>query len=114
VSVSAPTRTTKVLLFCLWGLAALGVLAIALILGYTAQNRSGHTGWEPFTSFILFVPLALVGAVLFALRRKFVGVARPCAPALAAGLVGVVLIIYLDRTNRLVQYDRWVQRREPR
>ena len=47
----------------LWSFVALGVVAIALIAGYAARNSSGHTGWEPFTSLILFVPLALVGLI---------------------------------------------------
>ena len=103
----------KFLPICLWTSAGLGVSAIVLIGGYAASNGSGHTGWEPFASFILFVPLAFIGGVLLALRGRFVGIARPSAFALAVGLAGVVLIVCLDRTNRLVQYDRWVQRGMP-
>jgi hypothetical protein len=107
------TCMARFLSFCLWSSAALGAVAIALISGYAAHNGSGHTGWEPFTSFILFVPLALMGAVSFALRRRFTGIVRPGVIALAMGVTGMALIIYLDRTNRLVQHDRWVQRGMP-
>jgi hypothetical protein len=103
----------RVLPFSLWSSAALGVIAITIIAGYAARNSSGHTGWEPFTSLILFVPLAVVGAVSLALRSRFTGIAGPSAFALAVGLAGVVLIVCLDRTNRLVQYDRWIQRGMP-
>ena len=99
--------------FGLWSGAALDAVAIALIVGYAARNSSGHTGWEPFTSFILFVPLALLGAVCFAVRHRFTGIARASVCALAVGLAGVALIVTLDRTNRLVQYDRWIHRGLP-
>jgi hypothetical protein len=99
--------------FALWSSVALGVVAIALIAGYAARNSSGHTGWEPFTSLILFVPLAVVGAVCFALRDRFTGISRASVCALLVGMAGVALIITLDRTNRLVQYDRWIHRGMP-
>ena len=91
----------------------LGLIAIVLIAGYAARNNSGHTGWEPFTSLILFVPLAVIGAVCFAMRHRFTSIARPSVFALVVGLAGVALIITLDRTNRLVQYDRWIHRGMP-
>lgn len=103
----------KLLLIGLWSSVALGVVAIALIVGYTARNDSGHTGWEPFTSFILFVPLAVAGAICFSLRHRFTGLARAGVCALFVGLAGVALIITLDRTNRLVQYERWIHRGHP-
>lgn len=99
--------------FGLWSSATLGVVAIALIAGYAARNSAGHTGWEPLTSLGLFVPLAAAGTVCFALRHRFTGIARASVCALAVGLAGVALIVALDRTNRLVQYDRWIQRGMP-
>jgi len=99
--------------YILWSSAALGLLSLALIAGYAARNSSGHTGWEPFTSLLLFVPLALGGGLGFALRHRCPGLARAGLGALAVGLAGLVLIITLDRTNRLVQYDRWIQRGQP-
>jgi hypothetical protein len=106
-------RLAKFLRFALWSGAALGAVTIALIIEYTARNSSGHTAWEPFTSFILFVPLAVVGAFCFTLRHRFTGIARASVCALTLGLVGIALIITLDRTNRLVQYDRWIHRGMP-
>jgi len=103
----------RLLLLGLWSSVAVGVIAVALIAGYAARNGSGHTGWEPFTSFILFVPLAIVGAICFSMRHRFAGIARPGVCALVVGLAGVALIITLDRTNRLVQYERWIQRGHP-
>ncbi len=107
------TRMARFLPFGLWSSVALGVISIALIAGYAARNSSGHTGWEPFTSLILFVPLAVVGAVCLAMRHRFTGIARASVCALAVGLAGVALVVTLDRTNRLVQYDRWIHRGMP-
>jgi hypothetical protein len=103
----------KFLLCGLWSGAALGAIAIALIAGYAARNDSGHTGWEPFTSLILFVPLAVLGAVCLALRHRFPCIAQASVCALLVGLAGVALIVTLDRTNRLVQYERWIHRGMP-
>src|SRR5215212_6308594 len=97
----------------LWSLAASGVVAIALIGGYAASNSSGHTGWEPFTSLILFVPLVVVGAFCFAMRHRFKGITRASMCALVVGLAGIALVVTLDHTNRLVQYDRWIHRGMP-
>ena len=103
----------RFLLFGLWSSGTLGIVAIALIAGYAARNSSGHTGWEPLTSLILFVPLAVVGAVCFAMLHRFTGIARASVCAFAVGLAGIALIVTLDRTNRLVQYDRWIHRGMP-
>lgn len=99
--------------FVLWSAAAVGAIAIVLIVGYAARNSSGHTGWEPFASLILFVPLAVVGAVCFAMQHRSIGIARASVCMSAVGLAGIALIIALDRTNRLVQYDRWIHKGMP-
>src|SRR5262245_45121411 len=90
----------------LWSLIALGVIAIAFIADYAAQNCSGHThAAEPLALLVLFVPLTLVGAFGIASQAR-----RRSLCALAVGLAGVALIITLDRTDRLVQYSRWIHR----
>ena len=99
--------------FGLWFSAAFGTAAIALIASYAAYNDSGHTGWEPFTALILFVPLAIVGAVCYEVRRRFTGITRASVCAVVVGLAGVIFVAWLDHTNRLVQYDRWIERGMP-
>ncbi|HEY1173826.1 MAG TPA: hypothetical protein VGH19_20845 [Verrucomicrobiae bacterium] len=103
----------RFLAFCLWLLTFLGLAAIAFIVGYSIDNRSGHTGWEPLIALFLYLPLALVGMVCFALRRRFAGIAAVSISAIVVGLVGATLVITLDRTNQLVQYERWLQRGMP-
>jgi hypothetical protein len=103
----------RFLAFCLWTLTFLGLAAIALIVGYTIDNQSGHTGWEPLFALFLYLPLALVGIFCFALRHRFVGITTVSVCAIVVGLTGATLIITLDRTNQLVQYERWLQRGMP-
>jgi len=103
----------RFLAICLWTLSFLGLAAIALILSYTVDNRSGHTGWEPLIALFLYLPLAFVGMLCFALRNRFTGIATASVCAIAVGLIGATLIITLDRTNQLVQYERWLQRGMP-
>ena len=87
--------------------AALGIVAIVVISVYAVRNSSAHTGWEPFTAYLLFVPLAIAGGG----SLKKIGPAA--AVAFAVGLAGIALIVWLDRTNRLVQYERWIERGMP-
>jgi peptidoglycan/LPS O-acetylase OafA/YrhL len=87
--------------------AALGFAAIIAMVAYAASHSSGHTGWEPFTTLWLFIPLAVAGAV--SLKKS----GRPAAFALGIGLAGISLVVCLDQTNRLVQYERWVKRGMP-
>src|SRR5690348_3965786 len=97
----------------LWVSALGAVLLIAAIILYTIQNRSGHTGWEPFTSFVVFAPLAAAGGGLFLGRRRWPDVARASVAALVVGVTGMGLVVWLDQSNRLVQYERWLKRDMP-
>jgi uncharacterized membrane protein YhaH (DUF805 family) len=89
--------------------AAVGLLAIALIACYAVSNRSGHTAWEPFTALALFVPLMILGACGMT-RRRVRSLVRAGTWAFLVGLAGTVLIVALDQSNSLVQYERWLRR----
>lgn len=97
----------------LWFLTGASLLLLAGIVLYTMGNASGHTGWEPFTSLAVFVPAALAGGGMLGFRRSMPEVKRVGAIALAVGLAGIALVVWLDRTNRLVQYERWIRRGMP-
>ncbi len=103
----------RILTYALWSSVALGAIALMLIAGYAAGNRAGHSGWEPFTALFLFIPIALLGAGSCLKRQKCAGVARASVCAVAIGLGGIALIVTLDRTNRLVEYERWLNRGMP-
>lgn len=97
----------------LWMLTALGLLLLMILLSVAIQNTSGHTGWEPLTSLACFAPLLAIGSGALVLSRRDQANARPAAAAVVVGLVGVVLLFWLDQTNTLVQYERWLERKMP-
>jgi hypothetical protein len=99
--------------FTLWALSTLSSAAIAAIAVYTAGNDSNHTGAEPLHALFLFAPAALLGAATLPARRRFVGLTLPAVCALAIGLFGVAFILWLDGSNRLVNYGRWIERGMP-
>jgi hypothetical protein len=103
----------RILSFLLWCFGGLGLAALTAILAYTNSNQSHHTGWEPYTAFFLFVPLVLSGLAAVLGRRALPTLYRPGLVAIAVGLLAIVTVIYLDQSNRLVQYERWIQRGMP-
>ena len=103
----------RLISFLLWSCGALGLVTLAAILGYGLSHESHHTGWEPFTSFFLFVPLIFCGVASVLARRTRPALIRPGIVAIAVGIIGLLAVISLGQSNRLVQYDRWIQRGMP-
>jgi hypothetical protein len=103
-------RTLRVGLSSLAASSALLALALSL---YAALNRSGHTGWEPLMTLVLFVPTALAGAISLLFARRLGPIVRPATLALATGVAGITLVVWLDQTHRLVEYQRWIERGMP-
>ncbi len=95
-------------------LAALaGLAAIATIVVFTAQNDSGHTSVNPYLALALFVPVAVAGILHLTFLRSS-GAARWCAIlAVVIAIAGTGLLIYLDQSNMLLQYDVWCERGMP-
>ena len=93
--------------------ALAGLAAITAIVIYTVQNDSGHTGFNPYLALAMFVPVAVVGILHLAILRSS-GAARLFAIfAIVIGIAGVGLLIYLDQSNTLVQYEVWCERGMP-
>src|ERR1051326_3592190 len=80
--------------------AATSAWVIYEIFAYIHSSNSNHTSFEPWLLVIVFIPTVVFGVV--AIGRRFV----------AAGLLAV--LTYIDRTNTMVQYDRWLSRGMPR
>lgn len=97
----------KVPLFALAG-AFISALVLAEIYSYIGASDSNHTAFEPWLLVIVFVPTVVLG--LLSLRRNSVvaGVL-----ALLVGLAGIATLTYIDRTNSMLQYDRWLSRNMP-
>lgn len=87
--------------------AALGGITIVAMLWYVMHSDSPHTAFDPYGTFAIFLPLGMAAAAAFKTNRK------ASAVALTVAIFGIALVVVLDQTNRLVQYDRWVNRGMP-
>ena len=96
----------KTLLF----LASLTSMAVlGLLVAYVAEKDSNHTALEPWLLTVVFVPTTLLGGVsAFNRDLRFAA-----AIAIGAGIAGMSCLAYLDITNTLLQYDRWIERGMP-
>lgn len=72
-------------------------------------SDSPHTAFEPWLLLAVFVPGFVIGGTLCAVPS--------CRDAglwaFVASIFGIALLIYLDRSNSLLQYDRWIERGMP-
>ena len=93
-----------------------GVLSLAVIaalLVYLSGQRSGHTGVNPYLALVVFVPTVLVGAIDWFHKRTDRRAAAMSLFALCAGIAGILLLVYLDRSNSLLCYETWIRRGMP-
>ena len=96
------------------GIRIFSASALALILAigaYAVLNESSHTGMDPYDSYWIFIPLLITGIVFTTVapnKKRTDGVW-----AVTIGLSGILLILYLDRTNALLEYGRWIERGVP-
>lgn len=92
---------------------AIGLIVIATIVIYTFTNGSGHTGASPYQALAVFIPVVITGAVCVFIRMKVRGSLACSLFAVLIGCVGIAMLIYLDRSNTLLQYDVWLLRGMP-
>ncbi len=93
--------------------ALIGLATLAAILIYTVQNETHHTGLDPYLALVVFAPVAVIGIAHLALVRS-AGAARWCALlTFVIGIAGVGLLVYLDQSNTLLQYEVWCERGMP-
>ena len=97
----------------LWLMTLFALCLLLGVIGLALQNESGHTGWEPRLLLLIFTPLLLAGLLTFRRDEAASALVWPVRTASLIGLLGVLLIGYLDRTNSLVQYERWLERGMP-
>ena len=76
---------------------------------YLHDHDSNHTGHEPWLLLAVFVPTLALGIAAFRSRRSRWAALLACL--LSSG--GIVFLLYLDRFNVLLQYDRWLERGMP-
>jgi hypothetical protein len=93
-----------------WIAAVASCLTAAPLLWYLHQNQSNHTAFEPWLLSFVFVPTTIVGIVHLSRTRR---VTLSGAIAFVIGVLGFTLLIYIDQTNRMLQYERWLSRGMP-
>lgn len=92
-----------------WLAGLVSLAAIGCAGWYVFQNRSGHTGFEPWLLSAVFVPSGLLGVCGY-----FSGASRRASfVAGIAGLLGLGMLLYFDWGNILLSYDRWIERGMP-
>lgn len=92
-------------------LAALaGLVTIIGIVVFAVQNSSGHTGINPYAALVVFVPVTLIGIVIPESSDvpEWVSIFT-----VVIGVAGMLLLIFLNKSNTLLQYDVWIQRGMP-
>jgi hypothetical protein len=114
-SMAAPTtckpKATPTVLFVvsMWLGIAASSFVLALLIPYVWSHDSNHTGFDPWMLLAAFAPTAILGFVAFRRRANFLGAILACV----VGLGGIGYLVYLDRTNRLLQYETWIERGMP-
>ena len=90
-----------------------GFLMTGALVIYTVENDSGHTGIDPYRLLVVFVPVAIIGLIHLAAVRSPGHHRWLAVSAFTIGLLGVVFLVYLDRSNTLLQYEVWIERGMP-
>ncbi len=99
--------------FILWSLVIVGLGVVIALLGYVLINPSHHTAWNPYTVYIVLVPLFVFGLILAILNRMNRSQFVPAILLSIISLTGIILVLLLDKMNRLLQYEEWVRRGMP-
>jgi hypothetical protein len=90
-----------------------GIVTIAVIAINVLQDACVHTAVDPYAALAVFIPVLLVGIVeVILLKRRGLPI-WPGILTTAVGCIGILLLLFLDRTNTLVQYEVWLQRGMP-
>ncbi len=99
---------TKLMRILTWAYAAISAAVIWEVVDYIRASDSNHTAFEPWLLVAVFIPTIVFGAVVISRRQFVAGVV-----AISIGASGLALLTYIDRTNTMVQYDRWLSRGMP-
>lgn len=90
-----------------------GIAVIGLLVLYLIQNDSGHTGFDPYLALFAFVPITIVGLAHLLVPRLRLLAGWFATLAIIVGISGMGLLVYLDRSNTLLQYEAWIERGMP-
>ena len=91
---------------------AIGCCALVATGGYAMSNTSGHSSLNPYLGLFIFGPITAVG--LTGLVLADVRSTRHYSTAVViVGAAGIVLLVYFDISNSLLQYEEWTRRGMP-
>jgi hypothetical protein len=101
-------REDDPVILCGFGAALSMMFLIALVL-FVISHKGNHISVEPWILATVFVPAAFLGAQSFC-RSRF----HPASLlAVLSGAGGMAYLAYIDSTNRLLSYIRWIARGMP-
>lgn len=84
-------------------------MLIAIII-YTLTNDSGHTSANPYWALLIFIPTTAFGIIGGTVSKLNQSSLWPSAICCIVGLIGCGFLIYLDKSNTLLQYEVWIDR----
>ncbi len=104
-------RMTNRLRFACSILATVGFVALAVLVGYCWQNKSGHSAMDPqWVTFAIFFPLFLIGVIVRWRRPEAKRVANLLS---AVGLAGFLFGTFVVGLGILPQYEKWIRNGMP-
>jgi len=103
----------KILAFVPAVAIVVGLMVLVILVMYSLDNQSGHTGANPYVALYVFIPVLIAGVVCGIARFRFRGSTTRSLYAILIGGVGIVFLIYLDKSNTLLQYSVWLIRGMP-
>ena len=90
-----------------------GLMALAILGMYTLDNQPGHTGANPYVALYVFIPVLIAGVLCGVMRFRIRGSTTRSVYAILIGSAGIIFLIYLDKSNTLLQYGVWLIRGMP-
>jgi len=93
--------------------SGLGVVCLSVIVAYSYQNKSGHTGAYPYSALAVFCPLMILGMYNLDSNRGAGAPKRYGWASVVVGFLGIVILVYLDMSNTLLNYGVWADRLGP-
>gem|GEM_PF-4576354 len=103
-------NTRRAATFMTMAVSLTAALVIASLVAFTFRNDSGQCAFSPYIALTVFIPVLVTGLVQIIFQRRDHSAVFWGASALFMGLAGIVLLVYLDRSETLVHYDEQIVR----
>jgi peptidoglycan/LPS O-acetylase OafA/YrhL len=101
-------RPQTLMKWCRWS-TGLSLVTLVLLVTFVLTHEGSRTGEDPWMVSMVFVPSLALGGMLVCRD----GIRKIALAAMAIGLCGVSYLWYIDHTNALVAYHRWIARGAP-